>query len=224
MKIPLSFYASYRALAISASIGGTLALVSDINSQAGCITLFAVQTLVFMTASVYRSNKGKHSCVLDGIESGKLIYILQKGNKIPLLIYGIEAPAREQEGSKITQKWLSDFLKSKHLTFSNVDNIEHYKGVQPSRFSNSSSYLYADGEDVALVGLRLGYFLINKRYKTPKIYQFSHTEAEAKQLGIHALNEQDPEQYRLKQLKQASKKTMRTETSLKNAQGVATWV
>ncbi len=221
MKTPLSIYSSYRALAISTSIGSVLAWVSDVNSQAGCITLLAVQTIVFMSAAVYRSNKGKQSCLLARIESGKLIYILQKGNKTPLLIYGVEAPTKEQEGSKMTQKWLSDFLKSKHLTFTNVDDIEHYKGVQPSRFSNSSSYLYADGEDVALAGLRLGYLLINKRYKTPKIYQFSHIEAEAKQLGIHALNEQDPEQYRLKQ---QSKKSIRSEKSVNTPTGAARWV
>ena len=224
MKTSLSIHSSYRALAISASISGTLALVSDISTKEGCITLLAVQAIIFMTASVYRTNQGKHSCILDRIESGKLIYILQKGNKTPLLIYGIEAPAKEQAGSTITQKWLRDFLKSKHLTFSNVDDIEHYKGVQPSRFSGSSSYLYADGEDVALAGLRLGYFLINKRYKTPKIYQFSHTKAEAKRLGIHALNEQDPEQHRLKQLKQLSKKQSPHAIPVKKRQGETTWI
>ena len=221
MKAYLPINPSYRALAISASIGSVLALSTDISSREGCIALLLSQAITFMTASVYRTHQGKHSCRLESIESGKLIMIRQKDNKTPLLIFGIDAPAKDQKGNPLTQAWLSDFLKSKHLTFTNVDHIEYYKGIKPARFSASSSRLYADGEDVALAGLRLGYFLVNKRYRTPKLYQFAHAEAEDKQLGIHALKEENPDQYRLKQ---RIKKKVINEKLIKNSEGTATWI
>ena len=212
---------SYRALGISASIGSVLALTTDMSGQAACIALLASQAITFMVASVYRTHQGKHSCLLDHVESGKLIYIRLKGNKIPLLIYGIEAPAKSQKGNPLTQAWLTDFLKSKHLTFTNVDDIEHYKGIKPSRFSTSNRKLYADGEDVALAGLRLGYFLINKRYRTPKLYQFAHAESEEKRLGIHALNEENPYQHRLKR---RINKKVNDEKLIKNSNGEVSWI
>ena len=221
MKAYLPINPSYRALAISASIGSVLALTTDISSREGCIALLVSQAMTFMIASVYRTHQGKHSCRLESIESGKLIMIRQQDNKTPLLIFGIDTPAKDQKGNPLTQAWLSDFLKSKHLTFTHVDNIEHYTGIKPARFSANSSRLYADGEDVALAGLRLGYFLVNKRYRTPKLYQFAHAEAEDKQLGIHTLKEENPDQYRLKQ---RIKTKVSPEKFIKNSHGEATWI
>jgi len=163
-----------RALSISASVSGALVLAVKFTGQNGAITVLALQVLLYMMISSYRSREGKHRCILIEIESGKLIYIDIKSKKTPLVIFGVDAPEKDQKGHELTLKWLTDFLQSKYLSFENVENIDYYKGIQRPRFSENTSILYANGEDVALAGLKSGHLFISNRSKTPKIYQFAY--------------------------------------------------
>ncbi len=210
-----------RALSIASSATGALVLVVDFTGQAGSISILLIQVLLYMVAANYRVRKGKYPCFLLEITSGNIIYIDIKGKKTPLVLFGVDVPEKHQKGHEITKKWLTDFLQSKSLSFTNSDDICYYKGIQRPRFSENTSTLYANGQDVALAGLQSGHLFISSRYKTPKIYQFAHTEAEANNLGIHALNEARPDQGRNKA---PIKKNIHDKKRINKRGGDASWI
>lgn len=188
-----------RASAISIVSGCVVAAVTDIQQFAMPLFIFAM-SVIYGATSIVGYTRGKNPCKLNKLDSGKLIYVNAGRKRQPVLLWGVDAPEKEQRGHAATMSWLADYLAGKNLTFTDVESISYFAGIQKPKYADNTSRLYANGLDVALEGLRTGHLFLTQDYPTEPMYVDAFGKAESMQKGIHRLNEVKPHTYRAKNL------------------------
>lgn len=209
-----------RASAITIVSGSIATAVLSIPPFAAPLTIFCMMAL-YGAASIVGYTRGKNPCKLHKIDSGKLIYVNAGRKRHPLLLWGVDAPEKEQAGHEATTAWLKDFIAGKNLTFTDVEAIKYFEGIQKPKFAENTSRLYANGLDVALEGLRTGHLFLTSDYRTEEMYVQAFGRAESLEKGIHRLHEVRPHIFRSKNLAATAVKNQRV---FEAAGDAPTWI